>query len=55
MVSCFRIWRLANERGEGRERKGGGFIKEPYQKSEETRRTKAASLERGLVCHWRLK
>ena len=53
MVSCFRIWRLANERREGRE-KGGGFIKEPHQKSEE-RRTKAASLERGLVCHWRLK
>ena len=47
------------ETGERRERRGrsrggggGGFIKELHQK-----RTKAASLERGLVCDcdWRLK
>ena len=39
------------EEGEVERARGGvGFIKELHQK-----RTKAASLERGLVCHWRLK
>ena len=51
MVSCFRIWRLANERRGG----GGGGRAACVAADSLKKGTKAASLERGLVRDWRLK